>query len=136
MMDIMYYRLKKEGRFYLVSILDDYSRFIVAHKVCTTQTGDKARKAIDDYVEHYNYERVHMGIDYLIPADRFLNTAKAVEETVEQASSEKMSFYLIGKLDGQPVRLLMNKTGTVTVYLAGQAVKELRSTAELKELLL
>jgi len=217
-MDIMFYRLKKEGRFYLVSILDDYSRFIVAHKVCTTQTGDnittvfheavdryglpnqlltdrgsqfanwkginafqemlgnlgvehiltksqtpqcigklesfhrniqkellrckefatikEAGKAINDYVEHYNYERVHMGIDYLAPADRFFNAAKAVEETLEQASSEKMSFYLTGKLDGQPVRLLMDKTGTITVYLAGQAVKELRSTAELKELLL
>ncbi len=29
MMDIIYYRLKKEGRFYLISILDDYSRFNV-----------------------------------------------------------------------------------------------------------
>ena len=218
MMDIMFYRLKKEGRFYLVSILDDYSRFIVAHKVCTTQTGDnitavfheavdkyglpsqlltdrgsqfaswkginafqemlgnlgvehiltksqspqcigklesfhrniqkellrrkefatikEAAKAIDAYVECYNYERVHMGIDYLVPADRYFNSAKAVEETVEQASSEKMSFYLTGKLEGQPVRLLMNKTGAVTVYLAGQAVKELSSTKALKELLL
>lgn len=218
MMDIMYYRLKKEGRFYLISILDDYSRFIVAHQVCTTQTGDnvtavfheavdnyglpnqlltdrgsqfaswkginafqemlgnlsvehiltksqspqcigkiesfhrniqkellrrkefatikEARKAIDDYVEHYNYERVHMGIDYLVPADRFFDTAKAVEETVEQAASEKTSFYLTGKLDGQPIRLLEDKTGSVTVYLAGQAVKELKNTAELKALLL
>ena len=218
MMDIMFYRLKKEGRFYLVSILDDYSRFIVAHKVCTTQTGDnitavfheavdkyglpnqlltdrgsqfaswkgisafqemlgnlgvehiltksqspqcigkiesfhrniqkellrrqefatikEAAKAIKDYVEHYNYERVHMGIGYLVPADRFFNSARTVAETVEKAASEKMSFYLTGKLDGQPVRLLMNKPGTVTVYLAGQAVKELKNTAELKALLL
>jgi len=218
MMDVMYYRLKKEGRFYLISILDDYSRFIVSHQVCTTQTGDnvtavfheavdrsglpnqlltdrgsqfaswkginafqemlgnlgvehiltnsqspqcigkiesfhrniqkellrrkefatikEAAKAIGDYVEHYNYERVHMGIDYLVPADRFFNTAKSVKETVEQASSEKMSFYLTGKVEGQPVRLLENKTGSVTVYLAGQAVKELSGTAELKALLL
>ena len=217
-MDIMFYRLKKEGRFYLVSIMDDYSRFIVAHKVCTTQTGDnitsvfheavdkyglpnqlltdrgsqfaswkginafqemlgnlgvehiltksqspqcigklesfhrniqkellrrkefatikEAEKAIDGYVEHYNFERVHMGIGYLVPADRFFNTERAVEETVEKAASEKTSFYLTGKLDGQPVRLLMNRGGTVTVYLAGQAVKELRSAAQLKELLL
>ena len=217
-MDIMYYRLKKEGRFYLISVLDDFSRFIVAHKVCTTQTGDnitsvfheavdkyglpnqlltdrgsqfaswkginafqeilgnlgvehiltqsqspqtigkiesfhrniqkellrrqefatikEAKKAIYDYVEHYNYERVHMGIGYLVPADRFFNSERAVEETVEKAASEKISFYLTGKLDGQPVRLLMNKSGTVTVYLAGQAVKELRSAAELKALLL
>ncbi len=218
MMDIMYYRLKKEGRFYLISILDDYSRFIVAHQVCTTQTGDnitavfheavdkyglphqlltdrgsqfaswkginafqemlgnlgvehiltksqspqtigkiesfhrniqkellrrheyatikEARKAISDYIEHYNYERVHMGIDYMVPADRFFNTARAVEETVAKAASDKMSFYLTGKLDGQPVRLLMNQAGTLTVYLAGQAVKELKNTEALKALLL
>lgn len=96
----------------------------------------EAEKAIDKYVEHYNYERVHMGIGYLVPADRYFNSARAVAETVEQAASEKMSLYLTGKLDGQPVRLLMNKAGTVTVYLAGQAVKELRSAAALKELLL
>ncbi len=217
-MDIMFYRLKKEGRFYLVSILDDYSRFIVAHKVCTTQTGDnitavfheavdkyglpnqlltdrgsqfaswkginafqemlgnlsvehilaqsqspqtigkiesfhrniqkellrrkefatikEAGKAIDDYVEHYNFERVHMGIDYLVPADRFFNTERAVEETLDKAASERMNFYLTGKLDGQPVRLLLGKSGKLTVYLAGQAIKELESPQALKELLL
>jgi len=217
MMDIMYYRLKKEGRFYLVSILDDYSRFIVAHRVCTTQKGDnvtavfqeaveqyglpnqlltdrgsqfaswkgintfqemlgnlgvehiltkcqspqtigkiesfhrniqkellrrkefatinEARKAIAAYVEHYNYERVHMGIDYMVPADRFFNTAQAVEGTIRAAADEKMSFYLTGKLDGHPLRLLQGKNGSVTVYLAGHPVKELQGTAELKALL-
>jgi len=218
MMDIMFYRLKKEGRFYLVSILDDCSRFIVAHQVCTTQTGEnitavfheavdkyslpnqlltdrgsqfaswrginafqemlgnlgvehiltqsqspqtigkiesfhrniqqellrrkefatikEASKAIYDYVEHYNYERVHMGIDYLVPADRFFHSAKAIAETVELAATEKMSCYLAGKLEGKPLRLLTDQKGTLTVYLAGQAIKELESPQALKELLL
>jgi len=218
MMDIMFYRLKKEGRFYLISILDDYSRFIVAHQVCTTQTGDnvtavfheavdkyglpnqlltdrgsqfaswkgisafqemlgnlgvehilaqsqspqtigkiesfhrniqqellrrkefatikEAQKQIAAYVEHYNYERVHMGIDYLVPADRFFHSAKIVAETVEIAAAEKMSCYLAGKLEGKPLRLLTDQKGVLTVYLAGQAIKELESPQALKELLL
>ena len=53
MMDIMYYRLKKEGRFYLVSILDDYSRFIVAHKVCTTPSADNVICVFQEAVESY-----------------------------------------------------------------------------------
>lgn len=217
-MDIMYYRLKKEGRFYLISILDDYSRFIVAHKVCTTQTGDnvalvfqeavesfglpnqlltdrgsqfaswkginafqallgnlgvehiltkcqspqtigkiesfhrniqnellrqkeygtikEARKAIEEYVQYYNYERVHMGIGYLTPADRFFNAAEAVEKTINLSAAEGMNFYLTGKIDGQPLRLLKTKNGTVTVYLAGHPVKELADLEALKALLL
>jgi transposase InsO family protein len=35
-MDIMYYRLRQAGRFYLISALDGYSRFIVSHAVVTT----------------------------------------------------------------------------------------------------
>ncbi len=218
MLDIMFYRLKKEGRFYLISILDDYSRFIVAHKVCTTQTGDnvalvfqeavesfglpnqlltdrgsqfaswkginafqallgnlgvehiltkcqspqtigkiesfhrniqnellrqneystikEARKAIEEYVEYYNYERVHMGIGYLTPADRFFNAAEAVEKTINLSAAEGMNFYLTGKIDGQPLRLLKTKNGTVTVYLAGHPVKELTDLEALKALLL
>ncbi len=164
MMDVMYYRLKKEGRFYLVSIVDDYSRFIVAHRVFTAQNASninmvlrdavekyglprqlltdrggqfyswngitsfqellgnldvehiltrpqspttigkiesfhrniqkellrrkhfssikEAAEAIDKYIKYYNYERVHMGIDYLVPADRFFNASKEVEKAV------------------------------------------------------
>ena len=216
MMDIMYYRLKKEGRFYLISILDDYSRFIVAHKVCTTQAAEnvtsvfqeavetyglpnqlltdrgsqfaswkginafqellgnlgvehiltksqspqtigkiesfhrniqkellrqkqyhtikEAREAIKEYIRYYNFERVHMGIGYLTPADRFFNSAEAVEKAVDLSSAEGSDFYLTGILEGQPVRLLKDKAGKVTIYLAGHPVKELENTDGLKTL--
>ena len=218
MMDIMYSRLKKEGRFYLISILDDYSRYIVAHKVCTTQSADnvikvfqeavetyglpnqlltdrgsqfaswkginafqellgnlgvehiltrsqspqtigkiesfhrniqkellrqkqfktikEAREAIKEYVHYYNYERVHMGIGYLTPADRFFNTAEAVEKAVNIAAEKSIDFYLTGLFEGQPIRLLRDNSGRITVYLAGYPVKELDNSNPLKELLL
>jgi len=218
MMDIMYYRLKKEGRFYLVSILDDYSRFIVAHKVCTTQSADnvigvfqeavesyglpnqvltdrgsqfsswkginsfqelmgnlgvehiltqvqspqtigkiesfhrniqkellrrkefgtikEVRQAIEEYVEYYNFERVHMGIGYLTPADRFFNAAAAVEKTINLSAEDGLNFYLTGKIEGQPVRAVKDKSGKVTVYLAGHPVKVLDDLSALKQILL
>lgn len=218
MMDIMYYRLKKEGRFYLVSILDDYSRFIVSHRVCTTQSSDninmvfqeavenyglpsqlltdrgsqfyswkginsfqellanlgvehilarpqspqtigkiesfhrniqkellrrkefftikETASAIKEYVEYYNFERVHMGIGYLVPADRFFNAAKEVEKAITLPEEDRLDFYLAGKIQGQPLRAFKNKEGRVTVYLAGQAVKVLQDITELKQALL
>jgi len=217
MMDIMYYRLKKEGRFYLVSVLDDYSRFIIAHRVCTTQSADniirvfqeavenyglpkqlltdrgsqfyswkgvssfqellanlgvehiltraqspqtigkiesfhrniqkellrrkefstikEAAEAIKEYVNYYNFERVHMGIGYLVPADRFFNAAEEVEKAIHLPEEDRLDFYLAGKLEGQPVRLLKDKEGKISVYLAGQLAKTLHHTAELKQLL-
>jgi len=218
MMDIMYYRLKQEGRFYLISILDDYSRFIVAHQVCATQAAENvtlvfqeavenfglpnqlltdrgsqfaswkginsfqellghlevehiltkaqspqtigkiesfhrniqkellrqkeylsikaARAAIKAYVEHYNFERVHMGIGYLTPADRFFNSADAVSKAMNQSANERSDFYLTGTIDGQPLRLLKEKCGKITVYLAGSPVKELENTTAIKTLFL
>jgi len=53
MMYIMYYHLKKEGYFYLISILDDFSRFIVANKVYTTQAGANVIKVFQEAVETY-----------------------------------------------------------------------------------
>ncbi len=217
MMDIMYYRLKKEGRFYLISILDDYSRFIVAHKVCTTQSAanvtgvfqeaveqyglpnqlltdrgsqfyswkgvsyfqellgnlgvehiltqcqspqtigkiesfhrniqkellrrkefytlKEVQQAIKEYVEYYNFERVHMGIDYLTPADRFFNAAGEVEKTINLSAEDGLNFYLTGKIEGQPVRAVKDKSGKITVYLAGHPVKVLQDITELKRIL-
>lgn len=218
MMDIMYYRLKKEGRFYLISFLDDYSRFIVAHRVCSTQAADNvtsvfqeaaenfglpnqlltdrgsqfaswkginafqemlgnlevehiltkaqspqtigkiesfhrniqkellrrkefttikaAKQAIDQYINYYNYERVHMGINYLTPADRFFNSADAVEKAMHISAGSSLNFYLTGIIDGQPVRLLKETSGKISVYLAGCPVKVLEDSGPLKKVLL
>lgn len=218
MMDIMYYRLKKEGRFYLISILDDYSRFNVAHKVCTTQNADnvigvvqeavetyglpnqlltdrgsqfyswkginsfqtllgnlgvehivtraqspqtigkiesfhrniqkellrrkefntikEVQQAIKEYVEYYNFERVHMGIGYLTPADRFFNAAWQVEKAINLSAEDSLNFYLTGKIEGQPVRAVKDKSGQITVYLASHPVKVLNDLRELKRVLL
>jgi len=212
-MDLMYYTLRKNRRFYLITVLDDYSRFVMAHKICSRQTADNVidtlemavekygtpqevlsdrgsqfhswkgmsrfakildkmgmkhilaspqspqtigkveswhrniqrelfrqqefnsvsdvRAAVADYVEYYNYKRVHMGIDYVTPADRFFKVSAGVKKQMK----EPVSAYLTARIDGQPVRAEEKSKGKMAVTLAGKEIKEVEVN-DLKKLLL
>ncbi len=43
--------------------------------------------------------------------------------------------YLAGKIDGQPIRAEKTAGDKITIYLAGQPVKELAGSEQLKQLL-
>jgi len=217
-MDLMVYRLRKAGRIYLISVLDDYSRFIVAHTLVTTaeaqnvidvfkaaveahglpnqvltdrgsqfhawrgmahfeellgnlhvehllakpqspqtsgkieswhrniqrelmrqvefETVEEAQKAIAEYVRYYNYERVHMGIGYLVPADRFFGVAEEVDRQMVRPHTDPNAFYLVGRLEGQPIRLQQNPDGQIVAYLAGHPYHTWPSATVLKATLL
>ena len=208
----MYYTLRKNKRFYLITVLDDYSRFVMAHKICSRQTADNVidtleqavekhgapqevlsdrgsqfhswkgmsrfsktldkmeikhilaspqspqtigkieswhrniqrelfrqqefnsvsdvRDAVADYVEYYNYKRVHMGIDYVTPADRFFRVSAGVKKQMD----EPVSAYLTARIDGQPVRAEAKNNGKMAVILAGKKIKEV-AVDDLKALL-
>ena len=218
MMDLMHYSIKKEGKFYLISILDDYSRFIVAHGVFKKKTVDnvidvfhqavdnegqpnefltdrgsqfhswkgesrfkklldkmnikhilassqspqtigkiesfhrniqrellrqqyfdsiqEVKNAIDEYIQYYNHERVHMGIDYLTPADRYFGLKQDAEKLleVETEDNETTSLYLTGRIDGEPLRAKENNNGQVEVYIAGKKVKDIKSSHKIKDI--
>ena len=217
MMDIMHYTIEKEGRFYLISILDDYSRFIISHGIFKRKTIDNVidvlhqaleekglpnefltdrgsqfhswkgesrfKKLLDklgikhilaspkspqtigkiesfhrniqrellgqqhftsleeviaavkEYIEYYNHERVHMGIDYLTPADRYFGLRQDAEK-VSNTSFAAGDIYLTGRIAGQPVRAKENSSGQVEVYLAGQRTDTSLSKDKLKEIFL
>ncbi len=217
-MDIMVYRLQRTGHIYLISVLDDYSRFIVAHKVTTTadaqsvisvfkaaieehglpnqmltdrgsqfhawrgmahfeellsnlqvehlltkpqspqtigkieswhrnlqrellrqkwfETVEDAQKAIAEYVRYYNYERVHMGIGYLVPADRYFGIADEVNQKMVQPHTDPQTFYMVGRLEGQPIRLEQAANGQIIAYLAGHPYHRWPDVAPLKAVLL
>jgi transposase InsO family protein len=72
-----------------------------------------AQKRIGLFIDHYNFQRVHSGIDGLAPADRFFGAALEVRRTLEarvQANAlalarhglPKAPFYLTGQAGGQP----------------------------------
>jgi transposase InsO family protein len=50
---------------------------------------DDARRALGDFVRHYNEGRAHLGIDGLTPADRFFGRWEAVRERVETVSRRR-----------------------------------------------
>ena len=216
MMDIMHYTIEKEGRFYLISILDDYSRYIIAHGIFKRKTIDNVidvlheafeesglpgefltdrgsqfhswkgesrfqklldklgvkhilaspqspqtigkiesfhrniqrelfgqehftsiedvKQAVENYIEYYNHERVHMGIDYLTPADRYYGVKKDAEKALDVSFDSGGEIYLAGRIEGQPVRARENSRGKVDIYLAGQKQESLSSKQPLKEL--
>jgi transposase InsO family protein len=72
-----------------------------------------ARQRIGLFIDHYNFQRPHQGIDGLAPADRFFGAASEVRRTLAarvQANAlelarhglPKAPFYLTGQAGGQP----------------------------------
>ena len=72
-----------------------------------------ARQRIGLFIDHYNFQRPHRGVDGLVPADRFFGAAPEVLKTLRQRVASnalelarqgvpKQPFYLTGQLDGQP----------------------------------
>ena len=72
-----------------------------------------ARVRIGHFIDHYNFQRPHQGIEGLVPADRFFGAASEVKRTLAarvQANAlelarqglPKAPFYLTGQAGGQP----------------------------------
>jgi transposase InsO family protein len=77
-----------------------------------TDLGD-ARTRIGLFVDHYNFQRPHQGIDGSTPADRFFGAAEEVKRTLlarvaanslelARQGVPKAPFYLTGQAGGQP----------------------------------
>jgi transposase InsO family protein len=77
-----------------------------------TDLGD-ARTRIGLFIDHYNFQRPHQGIDSSTPADRFFGAAEEVKRTLASrvaANSLELArqgmprapFYLTGQAGGQP----------------------------------
>jgi transposase InsO family protein len=74
---------------------------------------EDARRRIGLFIDHYNFQRVHSGIDGLVPADRFFHAAPQVLATLKQRVAQnalelsrhgvpKKPFYLTGQVEGKP----------------------------------
>ena len=75
-----------------------------------------AQKRIGLFIDHYNFQRPHAGIDGLVPADRYFGAAKEVKEalaarvaanalTLARQGVPKAPLYLTGQVGGKPVSL-------------------------------
>jgi hypothetical protein len=72
-----------------------------------------AQKRIGLWIDHYNFQRAHQGIDGLVPADRYFGAASEVRRTLEarvaanalelaRQGLPRPPFYLTGQAGGQP----------------------------------
>jgi len=75
-----------------------------------------ARKRLGHYVDHYNFQRAHQGIDGLVPADRYFGAASEVRRSLQARVSAnalelarhgvpKEPLYLTGQVGGKPVSI-------------------------------
>jgi transposase InsO family protein len=74
---------------------------------------EDARRRIGLFIDHYNFQRPHQGIDGLVPADRFFGAAADVLRTLKERVAAnalqlarqgipKEPFYVTGQVAGQP----------------------------------
>jgi len=75
-----------------------------------------AQRRIGLFIDHYNFQRPHQGIDGLVPADRYFGAATAVLKTLKARVAAnalelarhgvpKQPLYLTGQVGGQPVSI-------------------------------
>jgi hypothetical protein len=100
---------------------------------------EDARRRIGLFIDHYNFQRVHSGIDGLVPADRFFHAAPEVLATLKQRVAAnalelarhgvpKQPFYLTGQVAGQPFSV-HQQGDRVILRHAGQAREEIELVA-------
>jgi transposase InsO family protein len=75
-----------------------------------------ARQRLGLFIDHYNFQRTHAGIDGLVPADRYFGAAAEVKQalaarvaanalTLARHGVPKPPWYLTGQVGGQPVSI-------------------------------
>lgn len=92
-----------------------------------------ACQRLDHWVQYYNHQRPHQGIDGASPADRFYGVAGDIEEAIKQGCQENAlklalgqepqpPLYLLGQLGGTDVRVV--RRGDDLEVKVGEAVRE------------
>ncbi len=90
-----------------------------------------ARQRIGLFIDHYNFQRTHSGIDGLVPADRFFAAAPQVLETLRQrvaANAKELAqqgmprknFYLTGRVGNENISLHAEGERVVLTKADGQ----------------
>jgi len=83
-------------------------------------TFEEARERIRWWVQYYNHQRPHQGIEGLCPADRFYAIRKEMRETIERGIEQNVKelalrgrvqtpFYMVGRMGEQSVMIKSEK---------------------------
>jgi hypothetical protein len=77
---------------------------------------EDARRRVGHFIDHYNFQRPHQGIEGLVPADRYFAAAPQVRETLQARvaanaqdlaihGAPRKSFYLTGRVGDTDIAL-------------------------------
>lgn len=67
---------------------------------------DEARERLKYFIDHYNYQRPHQGLDGQVPADRFFGVADEVRAAIEKSVTENSLRIAVGELPKPPAFLI------------------------------
>jgi len=67
---------------------------------------DEARERLKYFIDHYNYQRPHQGLDGAVPADRFFGVADEVRGVIEKTVHENSLRLAVGELPKPPAFLI------------------------------
>lgn len=67
---------------------------------------EEAKVRIKYFIDHYNHQRPHQGLDGQVPADRFFGIAQDVREVIEKTVQDNALKMAIGELPRPPAFLL------------------------------
>jgi transposase InsO family protein len=90
-----------------------------------------AQRRIGLFIDHYNFQRTHSGIDGLTPADRFFGAAPEVKRTLQARVAAnaaelarngvpKTPFYLTGQVGGKPFSVHAEGERVILTRTAGE----------------
>ena len=84
---------------------------------------EDARKRVGHFIDHYNFQRPHQGIDGSVPADRFFGAQEKIKETLAKRVAENA---LVLARDGAPRKpfYLTGRVGDVdlSIHAEGERV--------------
>jgi len=90
-----------------------------------------AQRRIGLFIDHYNFQRAHQGIDGLVPADRFFQAAAEVRRTLQARVAAnalelarhglpKAPFYLTGQVAGKPFSVHAEGERVILTHAQGE----------------
>lgn len=93
---------------------------------------DEARVRLKHFIDHYNYQRPHQGLDGQVPADRFFGVAAEVREALEKSVERNALKMAIGELPTPPA-FLIGQIGDQRIAFHGTSGRFYLTHENLKE---
>jgi transposase InsO family protein len=81
---------------------------------------DEARIRLKYFIDHYNHQRPHQGLDGSVPADRFFGVAEEVREIIEKTVEANSLRLSLGEL-AKPPAFLIGQVGDQRIAFHGSS---------------